>query len=57
MQNDRTETILDRYSTRPVGTTGQEILVDGEVVGWTVDHYWALRILAALARTEEEENK
>ena len=48
---------LDLYSTRPVGTTGHELLVDGEVVGWTVNHYWALRLLALLVEAEEEENK
>ena len=48
---------MRRYSTRPVGSTGHEILCDGEAVGWTVDRYWALCILAALARSEEEENK
>ena len=57
MQNDRTETILDRYSTRPVGTTGHEILVDGEVVAWTVDGHWALRLLALLVKAKKEQNK
>ena len=53
MKRNENSVSLDRYSTRPVGTTGQEILVDGEVVGWTVDHYWALRLLALLIGAEE----
>jgi hypothetical protein len=47
---------VGRYSTRPVGTTGHEILVDGEVVAWSCDRYWALRILALLVKAEKDES-
>lgn len=55
MANRQAEITVGRYSTRPVGATGHEILADGKVVAWTADGYWALHILALLAKAEEDE--
>jgi hypothetical protein len=48
------EAILGRFASRPVGTTGHEILADGEVVAWTADGHWALLILALLTKADED---
>ena len=54
MINERTDTTLGKFATRPVGTTGHEILADGKVVAWTVDGYWALRLLSLLVKADED---
>lgn len=37
------------FDYRIVGTTGCEIVnQDGDVVAWTIDEIWALKIVAAL---------
>ena len=37
------------FTTRPIGTSGYEILSPGgEVVAWTVDGHWAALVVAAL---------
>lgn len=53
MQNNLDPTIVTelnglKYSVRPSGD-GYELLdFDGEVIAWTLDRKWALRILLAL---------
>ena len=59
MQVDRAKTKqeygeMGRFSTRPVGTTGHEILADGQTVAWTVDRHWALFLLALLVKADED---
>jgi hypothetical protein len=44
----------DRYSYRRVATTGCELLnPGGQVIGWTVDEDWAIKIVRLL--TEEHQ--
>ncbi len=44
---------VGRFASRPSGD-GFEILTDGQVIAWTMDGYWALLILALLARAESQ---
>jgi hypothetical protein len=44
----------DTFTINRVGTTGHEILADGEVIAWTTEGYWALMIAALLNRVETE---
>lgn len=37
---------------RRVGSTGCEILVNNEVVAWTIDETWAAIVVAALKREQ-----
>jgi hypothetical protein len=42
------------FTFRLVGTSGCEILADGEVVAWTVDEPWAAIIVGLLDGAEDE---
>jgi hypothetical protein len=42
------------FTFRLVGTSGCEILVDGEVVAWTVDSWWAAAIVDLLNGAEAQ---
>lgn len=43
------------FTFRLVGTTGCEILQDGQVIAWTIDEVLAAKIVAALLNEEEVE--
>jgi hypothetical protein len=45
---------MDTYVARRSGTTGHEILADGEVVAWTVDETWAAVIIGLLNGTPHQ---
>jgi len=49
------ESLEDRFTTRLCGSTGHEIVMDGEVVAWTVDSIWAARIVELLEMAAEGE--
>jgi len=44
------------YVARQCGSTGHEIMADGEVIGWTVDSIWAARIVELLEMAAEGES-
>jgi hypothetical protein len=48
IDNERTAT----FTARSSGSSGYEVLADGEVVAWTVDGYWAAAITAMLNENE-----
>jgi len=46
---------LPAFTARRVGTNAFELLdADGQVIGWTVDSFWAGLIVSLLNRVEEE---
>ena len=43
---------MDDYSMRRSGSVGHEVLLDGQVIAWTVDGWWAAVIVALLNGAE-----
>jgi len=39
---------MDDYSMRRSGSFGHEVLLDGQVIAWTVDGWWAAIIVGLL---------
>ena len=45
---------MDDYSTRRSGSVGHEVLLDGQVIAWTVNGWWAAVIVGLLNGVEVE---
>jgi hypothetical protein len=45
---------METYVARRSGSVGHEVLLDGEVIAWTVDEAWAMVIASLLNRVEAE---